>query len=194
MAASLLMVQLPSFAKEKDKKDSGSGKEAAFVKGSKTLGFALGLGVDYGYYTGASSLPAFGIVYDQGIINNVGPGTIGVGGILAIKTAHYKAYGYDDRWANYIIGVRGTYHLTLLKDKNNKFDPYAGVTLGVRVYHYREDDNIYSYYPDHYSGGSAYPVVGAFVGAKYNFSKHFGAFTELGYDISFFRIGINANF
>jgi len=33
-----------------------------------------------------------------------------------------------------------------------------------------------------------------FVGAKYNFVENFGAFAELGYDISFFKIGLNLNF
>lgn len=190
---SLVLNSNPTSAKEKDTKES-NGKEAAFVKGSKTLGFAVGFGVDYNYYGSVTPLPAFGFVYDQGIINHAGPGTIGVGGLLAFKSAHYNyGNGYKATWTNVVFGVRGTYHLTLLKDKNNKFDPYAGVTLGIRIYKYKD-----TYY-DHlgynpYNYNSAYPVAGAFVGAKYNLSKHFGAFTELGYDISFFRIGLNANF
>ena len=135
-AAALLFLGLQAAAKEKDNDKANGGKEAAFVKGSKTLGLSVGFGLGYSYYGDVVSLPAIGLMYDQGIVNNVGPGTIGVGGILAIKAAHYNynTGGYKATWTNYIIGVRGTYHLTILKNKNNKFDPYAGVTLGVRIY------------------------------------------------------------
>lgn len=163
---------------------------AAFEKGSKTIGLAMGVGTNYDffYYSGYTQYPLFGIIYDQGIIGNVGPGTIGVGGIIAVKTAiDDYANGFKARSNNFIIGVRGTYHLTLLKSKNNKFDPYGGVTFGLRIYKYNDP-----FYNDFDNG--IYPVAGLFVGAKYNFSKNFGAFSELGYDISFFRIGICVNF
>lgn len=165
---------------------------APFVKGSKTLGVSAGAGIEYGYYGDYNSLPALALTYDQGIINNAGPGTIGVGGIAAVKTAYYnyKSGGYRARWNNYFIGVRGTYHLTLLKDKNNKFDPYAGVTAGIRILEHKDDSpsgNVYDY-------NNVNSVVGAFVGAKYNFVPSFGAFAEVGYDISYARIGIAANF
>ncbi len=175
---------------QKKKGSSGGGARPAFEKGSKTLGLSLG------YYGDVRSLPAFTVMYDQGIINNVGPGTIGIGGIVGAKFASYKysSGGYKATWANYIVAARGTYHLTILKDKNNKFDPYAGVTVGLRFNNYEDSyyDHFGYYNPNSYN--SVYPVVGVFVGAKYNFSKNFGAFSELGYDISFFRIGINFNF
>lgn len=177
------------------KKKSDSGVKPAFDKGSKTIGIFAGLGMSYGYYGSPVQLPALGIIYDQGIVANVGPGTIGIGGILAYKGASYKYPngGYKATWTNYIIAVRGTYHLTILKDKNNKFDPYAGVMAGVRIYQY--EDTYYNTLPvNPYSYGSAYMITGAFVGAKYNFSKSFGAFAEFGYDISNLRIGLNFNF
>jgi hypothetical protein len=174
-----------------------------FVKGSKTIGLALGAGVNYGYVTSyggryVNSLPAFAIIYDQGIINDVGPGTIGIGGIAGIKTAHYNYYyyynpnnngNYKKTWTNIIFGLRATYHLTLLKDKNNKFDPYGGVMLGFRILDYKNNDAF-----DNYNYNTFYPIGGAFVGAKYNFTQNFGVFAELGYDISLVKIGINFNF
>jgi len=188
----IVMLCCTAIAQAKTKKDKTGGKRPAFSRGDKTLGFSLGFGVDYDYYGSAVSLPVFALHYDQGIVDNVGPGTIGVGGMIGIKTAYYKYDGYKATWTNYIVGVRGTYHLTLLKDKNNKFDPYGGVMLGIRIDNYHD-----SYYnngnnPYHYN--SAYPVAGLFVGAKYNFSPHFGAFAEVGYDVSLLRIGICANF
>lgn len=191
----LLTVLLSAIVQLALAKKTDSGVKPAFDKGSKTLGLCVGVGVNYDYYGTAVQLPALGIVYDQGIIPNVGPGTIGIGGLLAFKTAHYNysSGGYKATWTNYIVGVRGTYHLTILKDKNNKFDPYAGVLLGVRIFRYNDTYyNTWAYNP--YSYGGAYFTKGVFVGAKYNFSKNFGAFAEFGYDISNARIGLNFNF
>ncbi|HRH65963.1 MAG TPA: hypothetical protein PLU53_06680 [Bacteroidia bacterium] len=177
------------------------GNEPAFDKGSKTIGLSVGFGVSYSYYGSYSSSPALALTYDHGIVGEVGPGTIGIGGIVGYKSASYK-YGYGDykaTWTNIIVGVRGTYHLTILKDKNNKFDPYAGVTVGLRFNSYKDTyyDYYYATYGYHYSSynySSTSIVSGLFIGAKYNFSPNIGAFAEVGYDISLARIGINFNF
>jgi hypothetical protein len=168
-------------------KNSGEGAKPAFDKGDKTLGISAGFGVSYGLTT-ASAIPAIAVNYDQGIVGNVGPGTIGVGGIVGYKASRYK-YWNDAKYtySNIVIGVRGTYHLTILKDKNNKFDPYAGVTMGLRIW--RWNDDFYNT-----SSNSVSPIVGGFVGAKYNFASSVGAFAELGYDVSFARIGLCVNF
>lgn len=171
-----------------------SGGNAPFSKGTKVLGISAGLGIDYDYYGGYYQTPAIAVTYDQGIIDNVGPGTIGLGGIVGMKLAQYNyGNGYKANWANYIVAARGTYHLTLLKNKIPKLDPYGGVTAGLRITEYKD-----TYY-EHFGGNphsynSAYPVLGLFVGAGYKFNNHFGAFTELGYDISFWRIGLNMRF
>ncbi len=52
--------------------------------------------------------------------------------------------------------------------------------------------NTLAFNPNSY--GRVTPVYGVFVGAKYNFAPGFGVFGELGYDISFLRIGLCANF
>lgn len=189
---SMLLLSLsPAYAQKKT-----GGAKPAFDKGSKTLGLSVGFGVGYGYYGSVKNLPAFAVNYDQGIIGNVGPGTIGIGGLIGFKSSSYKysSSSYKATWTNIVVAARGTYHLTLLKDKNNKFDPYAGVTLGLRFNSYK--DSYYSSlgYDNPYSYGSVSPVAGVFVGAKYNFAPAFGVFSELGYDISFFRIGLCLNF
>ncbi len=176
-------------------KETEGGAKPAFDKGSKTLGFSAGFGVAYGYYASTVNLPAFAVNYDQGIIANVGPGTIGIGGLVGYKSSHYKypSTTYRANWTNIIIAARATYHLTLLKDKNNKFDPYGGVTAGVRINSYKDTYyNTLPFNPNSYGGVS--PVMGVFVGAKYNFTPSFGAFGELGYDISFLRLGLCVNF
>lgn len=167
------------------------GGDPPFVKGSNTIGLSIGFGDYYDYgsvYGGWTVLPSINLHYDHGTIAEVGPGTIGIGGIIGIKNRYYK-YGNGDKYTDnsIIVGVRGTYHLTLLADKNNKFDPYGGVLLGARI-RTRNDH----YYDD--KRNNVYPTTGLFVGAKYNFVENFGAFAELGYDISFFKVGINLNF
>jgi len=179
---------LAGSAAQAQKKSGGA--RPAFDVGDNTIGLALGVGTPYSYYGGVNNSPGFFVNYDHGTFGNVGPGTIGIGGITGIQTSSYR-YGNGDRarWTNFFIGVRGTYHLTLLKDKNNKFDPYGGVTFGIRAESYTND----------FAGGrgdygGAHPFAGAFVGAKYNFVKNFGAFSELGFDVCVFKIGINFNF
>ncbi len=169
------------------------GKRPAFGKGSGTLGISVGFGVDYDYKRDARPIPAIAVYYDRGIIGNVGPGTIGIGGMVGVKMATYNYSGgrYKASWADYIVAFRATYHLTILKNRNNKFDPYAGITIGGRFSEYRDDFNS-AFVPAVYHTG-VHPVLGAFIGAKYNFSRNVGVFTELGYDISLVRFGLCFN-
>jgi hypothetical protein len=170
-------------------------QEAAFDKGSKTLGLALGIGDGedaYDNYGGDhTALPAFAITYDQGIVGDVGPGTIGVGGIVSGKES-YENYGDNGKvtWSSFLIGVRGDYHLTILKDKNNKFDPYAGVTIGARFNHYHDNGDG----GQEYTSNTSDPIFAPFIGAKYNFAEHVGVFAEASFDISLLRGGICFNF
>jgi len=162
----------------------------AFSKGSVSLMIASGFGVSYNYYGDYVSLPALTVAVDIGIFDNAGPGNIGVGGIVGFKRAFNRRDGYDATWTNFLIAGRGTYHLTLVD--NSKFDPYAGVTAGIRINEYR--DPSFNDLPNPNNYNSIYPVAGVFVGAKYNFIPGFGGFVELGYDISIVRVGVSFNF
>ncbi len=172
----------------------------AFGKGDNTIGISMGLGgsygssvYGYGYNYSKVNLPAIALIYDHGFFGDVGPGTIGIGAYIGYKYSYLTNYGkYDANWTDLVIGIRGTYHLTILKDKNNKFDPYAGVLAGVRSHSYK--NTYYDYDNTRYDRSRAYPATGVFVGAKYNFAKFFGAFAEVGYDISIIRVGLNFNF
>ena len=194
LAAALSLGTLAASAQKTNKDKSGNGSDP-FGKGDKVLGVFVGFGLDYNYYGNSVQLPAFGVTYDQGIIDNAGPGNIGVGGVLAFKTAHYNyPSGYKATWTNYIIGIRGTYHLTLLKDKVPMLDPYGGVTVGVRITNYTDTYYDRPGYTNPYSYHSSYPIAGLFVGANYKFTESFGAFAEIGYDISLLRAGVNLHF
>lgn len=184
-----LVLSLPVFAQDGINK---SGANAPFSKGSSSIQIASGFGVVYGYYGSYISLPALTVAYDLGIINHAGPGNIGVGGIVGFKTAYSRGNTYNARWTNFLIGARGTYHLTLLK--NEKFDPYAGVIIGVRIYDYKDSYYESTIYKNPNTYNRVYPVGGVFIGAKYYFTKFFGGFVEVGYDISLARIGFSLNF
>ena len=175
--------------------------EPAFGKGDNTIGIAMGLGGSYhnndfyspGYSVSYVNLPAFVLSYDHGTFPEVGPGTIGIGGMIGYRYTFVDDLGdYDANWTDLVVGARGTWHLTILKDKNNHFDPYGGVMLGMRFETYK--NTLYDDFEEPYDRNRVLPEAGIFVGAKYNFSKFFGAFAELGYDISVFRIGLNFNF
>ncbi len=186
--ALLLLTAAASTGQEKTSK--AKRKYTSFEEGSRSLGFSVGTGINYNYYGNVTALPAFAVTWDKGIIGDVGPGTIGLGGIVGFKTAYYE-YGNDYRasWNNYIVALRGTYHIAV---RSGKFDPYVGLMAGVRFIDYH--DNYYSssiINPYNYS--SVYRVTGLFVGAKYNLSPRTGIFAELGYDISLFRVGICFN-
>ncbi len=128
--------------------------EPAFDQGSNTIGLGVGFGLTYGYYGNTTASPALSFIYDHGFFPEVGPGTIGIGGIIGYKTAsyNYSSGGYKAKWTHTIVAVRGTYHFTGLAEKNNKFDPYAGVMLGLRFNSYSDtyDDYYYNTYGNHY--------------------------------------------
>jgi hypothetical protein len=168
-----------------------------FSEGTKALNIGLGFGLNYGYYGNPNAVPALVIIYDQGVKDGIGPGTISVGGILGYKRFTYKYPPYYNNgnkkykasWTNVVVGARGAYHLPLDVDK---LDTYAGLMLGVRIQSW--DDNWYedNGYPEpDYS--SAYLTSGIFIGARYMFTDKIGAFAEVGYDISILKLGVSIN-
>jgi hypothetical protein len=166
------------------------GSRPAFDVGDNAIGIALGVGTAHTYGLADVYSPAFIVNYEHGIIGNLGPGTLSIGGELGYQTSYYDYTngGYRARWTTLSFAVRGIYHLTILKDKNNKFDPYGGLALGFYAVNYRND------YPGYYENYPSVPFVAPFVGAKYNFTPGFGVWTELGYDIAILKFGLNFNF
>lgn len=177
--------------------EKSSGVRAAFDKNSITGGIGLGFGNVYGYNAlgwgwEVKHRPGIAAIFDMGVAD-VGPGTIGAGGILAYQASVSKdGTGDNIRWSNVIIAVRSTYHLNLLKDKNNKFDPYAGVVLGLRFH--RISGSAWGAYGMSKPAGVTRTVAGLFAGARYKFTEQFSAFAELGYDVSYLRLGVNYQF
>ena len=147
-------------------------------------GININAGLGLGVYN-AGGLP-IGASVEVGIKNN-----IAVGGF--VDYAHYgrKYGGY--KWSyNFIyFGGRASYHLGDLLSElgmaEGKFDPYAGLSLGVRTASYK--DNVgYEDYVSPYSSTSVF--LGGHVGTRYYFSEMVGGFAEVGYGVSALRLGV----
>ena len=191
LLTAFLLVQVAGIYAQGEQEQSLS----AFKKGSETIGATAGWGVRYNnYLTNAKSLPTIAFISDRSSIEDVGPGTIGFGGYLGFKMAHYNydnAVGDYAYWFNFLFGLRTTYHITALKHINNHFDPYLGVMVGARYSTYENTFTDIQAFDNNYSGFKF--LGGVFAGAKYNFTRGFGMFAEFGFDASNFRIGINFN-
>ncbi|WP_400193366.1 hypothetical protein [Hymenobacter sp. B81] len=165
-----------------------------FVKGSTAVNLGIGLGLGYGYL-GNASMPALNLSVERGFIEGVGPGTIGIGGLVGYKSYRYDYPGtkYKATWTNMYVGVRGTYHYNFTD--NPKVDTYAGISLGARIESYKNtyvDDVLGKDYYDNYGG--AYMYSGFFLGGRYYFTDNIGAFGEIGYDASYLKLGLSAKF
>ncbi len=189
--ATIMLATAALNANAQDKAENTS-TATAFNTSSSNLGISVGFGLGYTYFPNMKTMPAIAVTYDKGF-KEVGPGTIGIGGIIAYKGASYEYpapwAGEKAKWTNIIVGARGTYHLHM---KNNKFDPYAGLLLGIRYTSY--SNTFYDKFPTaigmvDYDG--VYLQSGLFIGAKYNFSAKAGVFAELGYDVSLLRLGVS---
>ncbi|RSK37171.1 hypothetical protein [Hymenobacter metallilatus] len=180
-----------------NKPSSPAASGALFQKGTTmvNLGVGLGLGYGYGFGSGLKATPAVSLSLEKGIIEGIGPGVIGIGGLIGYKGYHYDYPGtdYKARWNNIIVLVRGTYHYDLLQ--NSKLDTYAGVSLGARIESYKD-----TYYSEYLGGrydnsyGGARVEGGIFIGGRYFLTDNIGAFAEAGYDMSYLKLGVTARF
>src|SRR6185436_15650013 len=116
-------------------------------------------------------------------------GTIGLGGIVGYQGASEKWSNssgyYKYHWNNLILAPRVTYHTSLIN--TDKYDLYGGIMLGVRIESVDYTTNYGA--PDLGNYGGAYLTAGVFVGGVWYFADNVGAFTELGYDITFLKVG-----
>lgn len=119
---------------------------------------------------------------------------------------HYKAssqsyayrYDYDRKLSNTVVGVRGAIHLNELLE-SSQFDVYGGVMLGYNIGSYKDKttrayNGITEDYSDNYHYKLNFVTWSTFVGGRYLFSDHFGAYLELGYGLSYLNLGLTAKF
>ncbi|MBO0357013.1 hypothetical protein J0X19_03570 [Hymenobacter sp. BT186] len=170
----------------------------SFAKGTIGVNLGLGLGNGYGYgYSGLGgslhSSPAISLSVEKGILEGIGPGVISVGGLVGYKSDSYTwdilGNDYKSTWSNIYIAARGAYHYNFTD--NPKVDTYAGVSLAARITRYSTN------YSDNSIGDYANKTRlegGIFLGGRYLFTDKLGAFAELGYDMSYLKLGLTSKF
>ncbi len=148
----------------------------------------LNAGIGLATYT-AGGVP-IGTSLEVGINNN-----ISVGGFLDYARHNYKSGGYKLNYNFFYFGARGSYHLAgLVRDNSTglgKFDPYAGLSVGVRTAWYSDNQNEETVNNDPYAGGL---FVGMHIGSRYMFTPKVGGFAEVGYGVSALRLGAAVKF
>lgn len=180
----LLIIMLPFF--------SLNAQTSTFKQGDLVFSAGLGLGANYGSYWGSyykTSVPPIFISGDYCLREDLGPGNLGVGGLLAYSAYKYEPstdWGY--KYSTLYIGVRGTYHFTELVPK---MDLYGGITLGGKIV----NDKGYGDYNGYaYSANASSALVEIFAGARYYFADNIGVMSELGYGVAWLKLGIAIKF
>ena len=162
-----------------------------FKKGDLDINVGLGLGYSYGFYTGSSAWPTLYASAEKGFFQIGDFGVISIGGLLAYEHISVSDVDVNYSWSDFYIGARGAFHFTKIKVEN--LDLYAGISTGLRFYSYPEYSltGTYPNYSYSYENKTFTTTFGGmFAGAKYYFTKNFGAFGELGYDVTWLKLGI----
>ena len=173
-----------------------AGFTQSFEKGAQAINLGIGFGNTdyhgndyYGFY------PSFSGSYEYGIVRvpmgSQLTGVVSVGGYLG-----WSASNYDENWDEeyyyhyntFIIAVRGNYHFIF----HDKFDPYAGLWFGGRIHGggWKGNGN----HPDDWEPAKSSPAAGVYVGARWFFNDNIAVYSELGYLISVFNIGVTFKF
>ena len=144
----------------------------SFEKGNN--GINLGVGLGSGYYYGIGVGFGVNASYEYGIVKvpmgSELTGVVGVGGIVG---ASFSSFG-----TGLLFAVRGSYHVIF----HNKIDPYIAIALGYRGYAFS------STYSSGVYGDFGFSAV---LGARYFFTKKIGVYTELGYMLNIFNLGLS---
>lgn len=151
-----------------------------YSQGAKLLNVGVGLGAGYG-----GGLP-IGLAFDYGVTKNI---SVGVQADYMSWT--YAGFGGDYSYRFIPVGVRGAYHFDGIGDPN-KVDLYLGLVLGYWISSFTAPNGVNtSLYNDAY--GSKV-LVGGIAGGRYMFTPKIGAFAELGYSVSYGKVGITFKF
>lgn len=183
----------------------------AFDKGITAINLGIGLGgARYSYISAYnndySTSPTITASFEHGVASVDGIGAIGVGGLFANKSVHYKStshsysttYEYDRKWSNTVIGLRGAIHLNELLE-SDQFDVYGGLMLGYNIGSYKDKSTrtyhgVTTDWSDDYHYKLNFVTWSTFVGGRYYISDHIGAYLEVGYGVSYLNLGLTAKF
>lgn len=169
----------------------------SFARGNTAFNLGLGVGQGYGYgfdgYGGAlESSPALSLSGERGLLE-IGTGVLSLGGLLGYNNYHYDwsagGRAYRAKWSNFYVAARAAYHYNFTN--NPKLDTYAGVSLSARLENYSNNSGDQSLGSEY---GKTYLDTGIFLGGRYFLTENLGGFAELGYDMSYLKIGVTGKF
>lgn len=128
----------------------------------------VGIGITRSYGAGFG-VPALLARFDKGIVDDLGPGNLGAGGILAVK---FTPGSFNSRYTNFHFGVRAHYHPHWIMENVDGLDVYAGVTTGLRLQRYNSGSSTPT------KTTNLWPFFGPIIGARYYFADAIGVFAE----------------
>jgi hypothetical protein len=164
-----------------------------FQEGTTVINAGFGVLSSIGYYSGVSRSPVLSLSGEYGV-KKLGPGILGLGLAIGYQSASYSLnsgpYYYKDKWATTIFGIRGTYHPDFLCDE--KYEVYGVLQLTFDHFGYKFSSNDPYYNTNLYGRSNLSNSIRPYlmIGGRYYFTKSFGAFAELGYDISYLKLGL----
>ena len=112
-----------------------------FHVGDKDLNFTIGYGTPWVFYHDyRTMLPPIAVSLDVGFRDDLGPGVLSIGGLIAATT--YKdavinpswIHEYGEKSTTLIGALRGTYHYQFF----DELDTYGGVHMGIRYESWRD--------------------------------------------------------
>jgi hypothetical protein len=141
----------------------------------------IGLG-DPDTYVANGATPFIGAALDKGIMDDLGFGNLGVGGIVGVK--HFWDDQINGNWQRFLLAGRVTYHFHFVNSYNLDF--YIGGMAGIYVWG-RKAEVIGE-------NNQATASYGAFAGVRYFLNNSFGVYAEAGYGLGFLNAGVAYSF
>ena len=160
---------------------------AQFENKRNYAGVHLGAGASGGAFD-------LGLDYERGITNigEVGPGIIGIGGLLDYYSYSYGYY-YDAFYPSetgtltyFDLGLTGMYHFVL---QDRSFDPFLGLVLGYQSVTWSAPGVAPFAAP--YNSGL---ILGASAGLRYFFNRNWSAQARVGFGFYTFALGVDYSF
>ena len=148
-------------------------------------GLALNAGI--GVLSGNGFIPSINVSGELGIFPTGDVGLLSVGAIVAYKYSTYTYSLWDDsyNYNQFVIGPRAIWHLHTFQ--SDKWDAYAGVGFGFRVW---SDYVLNNDFTDIERKARLSPYGEAFVGGRMMLKNGFGLFAEVGYGtLSSIKVG-----
>lgn len=161
--------------------------QTPMVKGTNIAMIGAGIG-GYGssYYSTVS--PTIAASYVRGIVDDLGPGNLSVGGTVAFKSGRLNGLWSDVKWNYFALSARASYHPHFVK--SDKFDAYAGIGLG----YYKSTSTVAGYDYAATFGSTSVVAFNAHIGARYFFTDQFAAWAEIGNNLSLLSVGAAMKF